>query len=256
MNNKFSFFTLPKSAIIDNNSQLEENEKSANSNSEFEDISLYAFEDDSFIEEYCYNNGNCNLYCDVGNNSLALLYSTNNDDSIISIYEPEGAYIAQQSNSKIERVAYIDKKHFLSLEKSTMLPKKLFTVFNSVIVVYDGVHKIKEMYDKFNKLNLKYSIMSKYIPASCIIDSIIDKINHYTVTRELNKDELLDDYSKLQNFQELCYDSIYRISDFITNPSHTDLRKLSDNLYTNSTNISKLMDLYLIDEFEQANEDR
>ena len=125
-----------------------------------------------------------------------------------------------------------------------------------VFIVYDDVIERKKMFEEFTKLDIQYSTVTQYIPAYSIIDSILDKVTHYTATRELDKDELLDDYSKLQNFQELCYDSIYRISDFITNPSNTDLRKLSDNLQKNSTNISNLMDLYLVDEYTHEDEER
>ena len=150
----------------------------------------------------------------------------------------------------------MNKNNFLSLVNRSSNLNRISVPFNSIHIIYDGVNKVKEMYDKFHKLNLRYSIMSKYIPASYIIDSTIDKINHYIATGELNRDELLDDYTKLQNFQELCYDSIYKISGFLADPSHTDLRSLSEGLQKNSTNISNLMDLYLIDDLKNQDKDR
>ena len=219
-------------------------------------MAIYTLDDDSFIEEYSFDNGDCSLYCDAGNDQLALLYSISHDDSVTTIYVPDGIYIAKKNDSKIERVIYIDKEDFLSLKQSSTLPKKLYALFNSIYIVYDDVIERKKMFEEFTKLDIKYSTVTQYIPAYSIIDSILDKVTHYTATRELDKDELLDDYSKLQNFQELCYDSIYRISDFITNPSNTDLRKLSDNLQKNSTNISNLMDLYLVDEYTHEDEER
>lgn len=254
MNNKFSFYTLPKSDVI-NDSEFEENEQTYDSN--VENISIYTLDDDTFIEEYSFDNGDCNLYCDAGNDTLELLYSASNNDSVTSIYVPDGIYIAKNIDSKNGKIFYLEKNDFLSIQESNINSSitlhKLFKVIN---FVYDNGIVNKKMYDEFTKLNIKYSTVTKYIPASSIIDSTIDKVTHYIATRELNKDELINDYSKLQNFQELCYDSIYRISDFITNPSNTDLRKLSDSLQKNSTNISNLMDLYLVDDYMYENEER
>ena len=89
MNNKFSFLTLPKSDVI-NNGELEENDNS--NDSDIENMAIYTLDDDSFIEEYSFDNGDCSLYCDAGNDQLALLYSISHDDSVTTIYVPDGVY--------------------------------------------------------------------------------------------------------------------------------------------------------------------
>ena len=55
----------------------------------------------------------------------------------------------------------------------------------------------------------------------------------------------------MQNFQELCYDSISKIAPFIDNPSSIDLRNLSENLQKNLNNISHLLDNYLEEELKE-----
>ena len=70
---------------------------------------------------------------------------------------------------------------------------------------------------------------------------------------KFNKDYILKEYINLQNFQELCYDSIAILAPFVNDPSSTDLRCLTENLQKNLNNISNLLDIYLEDELK--NED-
>ena len=58
----------------------------------------------------------------------------------------------------------------------------------------------------------------------------------------------------MQNFQELCYDSISKIAPFIDKPSIVDLRSLSENLQKNLNNISHLLDNYLEEELKEDDE--
>ena len=55
-----------------------------------------------------------------------------------------------------------------------------------------------KLYERFKDLFKKYSLASNYLPATCIIESILEIINHYIATKELDKDNLLANYIQLQ----------------------------------------------------------
>ncbi len=68
---------------------------------------------------------------------------------------------------------------------------------------------------------------------------------------KFNKDYILKEYVDLQNFQDLCYDSITRLAPFVNSPSNVDLRYLIENLQKNLNNISNLLDMYLENELKK-----
>ena len=70
---------------------------------------------------------------------------------------------------------------------------------------------------------------------------------------KFNKDYILKEYINLQNFQDLCYDSITILAPFVNNPSNVDLRYLTENLQKNLNNISNLLDMYLENELRNEN---
>ena len=81
----------------------------------------------------------------------------------------------------------------------------------------------------------------------------MNEINSYIATGNLNKDCILKEYIDLQNFQDLCYDSIAILAPFVNAPSSVDLRCLTENLQKNLNNISNLLDIYLEDELKDEN---
>lgn len=275
-NNKYSFLTYSKSDIIDleydNNAVSKYNPNDKDNSSV--DIKLYSFHDDKIIQEYCFETDDTSLYFSTENdNELALVYQSeyNSDENVTVhyIYQPDGMYTATQNNDgTLSSIIYIDAKNFQKINKKceqfSNIPilKKLNNFTSDLIVAHKAIvvatsNKVVEnetsikLYDKFKDLFKKYSLAVNYIPASCIIQDILEIVNHYIATGELDKNTLLNNYIQLQNFQEICSSSIKDISQFVQNPSNTDLRNLCDNLNSRLKNLEYFVNLYLEKELKE-----
>lgn len=267
--NKYSFLTVKKSDVLSTDVNTSSESISdvgvipnANeSDADYQEIEVFALEDDSIIQEYCFENADTTLYLDNGNETLSTLYDFSSDDNgkTFSIYTPDGVYIAAEEEQQIQAITYMNAKRFQTMCKkadraisssppiSSIFKSDLdcFCTLHSTPIALNGEILDAPSYQKFKKLFTKYFMVSQYIPASSIIDSIQGMLHHYIATGELDQNLLTSEYIKLQNFQELCYNSIYKISHFVENPSSVDLRDLSDSLQKSSRNISNLIDLYL-----------
>lgn len=242
---------------------------SINPRTNYEEISTYTAFNGRIVEEYCFDTSDCTLYRDNDDNTLSPLYSSVNDadGECISIYKPNGVYIAMKKDNGFDSILYIDAKDFqtisntLDFKVSIPILKQIYhkfleqyTTSHSLSIVssrkIENSENNSSFYEEFKKLFIRYSSASQYIPAHSIINDILGMLNRYIATGILDKSFLIE-YMHLFNFHELCYDSIEETTLFVTDSSHTDLRKLSDSLQKNANNISKLLNLYLKEKIER-----
>ena len=179
MTNKYSFYNVKKSDIFD----LYDNPT--------ESIS----ENDNSIEN---TKGETKLYRDNGDGTLAILYEcekNDNSSNIITLYTPNGVYNVVSADDKINFASYMSAESFVSLinltSKASKAPFKTisqakaqhYAKYNSFPIVIDENIIQPGEYNILKDLYNRYSTATKYLPASNIIDSILEKINHYIATR-------------------------------------------------------------------------
>ena len=119
------------------------------------------------------------------------------------------------------------------------------TNHNLPIMLNGNLISNDDLYKNFKTLYNKYTLISDYIPANSILTKLLNMVTTYIATGQINKKALLQDYIKLQNFQNICYDSIHKLAPFVENPAKVDLRNLSEGLQKNLSNLSKLISIHL-----------
>ncbi len=277
MSSKYSFYNIKKSDVLDLYNNNKKNNNNVNMdidmsdgiyifddlNSDKVEISIYIHENDLIMQECCFQTGEVRLFRDNEDGTLSVLYECRKvgDLSFSIIYTPSNAYNIMAIGDKLNFASYISAENFEKLIKLTDMPSKVVSEMTSKIfisnnaypfVVNGNILNTKE-YEAFKKLYTRYSIATKYIPASNILNNLLSEINQYIATGNFNKDCIFKEYINLQNFQELCYDSISTLAPFVNDPSSVDLRSLTEKLQRNLNNISNLLDIYL--ENELRNED-
>ena len=88
------------------------------------------------------------------------------------------------------------------------------------------------------------------IPTLILLKNILSDINHYAATKELDKDNLLNKFTALHNFQEFCYSTIEDIAPFVEDPTSVDLQNLSEKISKKISNIDKQIHIYLENELK------
>ncbi len=266
MSSKYSFYNIKKSALLDLYSKMPVSTVNDNANNVYgnsQEISLYIHNSNLIMQECCLQTGKFRLLRDNQDGTLAVLYECIRKGNLhyITLYTSSNAYSVITIGDSLHFVSYISSENFEKLIKITDIPSKvigeitskIFISRNAFPLLVNGDIIYNEEYEKFKKLYTRYSVATKYTPASNILNNLLNEINSYIATGNLNKDCILKDYIDLQNFQDLCYDSIAILAPFVNAPSSVDLRCLTEKLQTNLNNISNLLDMYL--ENELRNED-
>ena len=266
----YSFCTLPKEEILPSDSK----ESSLNDTNMINDSSatneisdVFCYYDEKIIQEYDFGTGETALYRDNEDGTLSLLFTNfthENGNDVATIFTNTGVfYIIFDEKKSIDTITYIDGQKYNTIMKNNYSQAVVDSLIyrNVKYLVLDKQLCYVQNFDVMSSLEslkksfVRYSMASKYIPANIIIDEILEIIHKYIATQQINKDLLLERFIELQNFQDLCYESISTISQFITNPQNIDYRNLCNALEKKSNNISNLIDLYLSDELKEVNHD-
>ncbi len=259
LNNPYSFFVFDKSEIF------------SDANDDY--CTIYSKQDDNIIQEYCFSDGYTALYRKVGDDKLAILYVSepSEDLTTISIYTPTTLYQGIQINDDFEHLVYMHRYDLVLsaiISNSTkgipgcknfsnyLSEKYMKNHLNYLVYNYQSVTtgENQSYLKEFKNNYIRYTMASKLIPAQYTIKSILGIVNNYIATGKINMDELLTEYIHLQNFQEICSETIQNLSSFVYTPSNTDLRKLCDFLNHKINNIENLINMYLSNELERDNE--
>ena len=277
---KYSFFKYKRSSILENldfqndmNDDFGEKENDEDINTQ--DVGFFFVNEGTVIEYYDQETGYTALYRSIPNDELAVIYESQyypKEESEVSyIYRPNGMYtISHNPEGTTTAIAYISKEKFIALDKmsnnflSAIPFIKHFQDFNSDKFTDKHVKNIMakgqitssspEITNHYNiarKLDNRYGLASQYIVAYKIFSDILEKVNHYIATRQLDRNELLKDYMNLSNFAEICSSTLEDLSAFIVDPKKTDLRKLSDTLTKRSNNLNHFIDIYLEEELKE-----
>ena len=270
MDNPYSFCTFNQSDLFYSDNTIE-NENSIITDIPNEDEQTYLYEHYGILQEYCYTNGNTNLYNKFGNDKLALLYERSQDKNKttnVLIYNCNMCYISTLKSDYFDIISYTDAKDFMFIENVLSITSKLPIVrrvgnslcnkyssnhLNSILVngQFISTSKNKLLADDFRKTYMRYNMATNLIPAQCTIKEILKIIHKYIVTGKLDETNLLTNYIHLQNFAQMCSGTITQLADFISNPSCIDLRNLCDFLNKKIHNIENLINMYLSNELEK-----
>lgn len=258
--NKYSFYIIKKDIL---SNSVDVSDISDTSNIKLIDtFDRFTHLNEQIVEEYSFESKSISLYRDNGDNTLSLLYESTtdeNDEQTNFVFTPHGVYSAFiDKNSILQNVFYSTEKDFNMIsEKSEYYNENRLTKYisqHSTPIIIGGRDLgfcDPEHLRTFKRLYMQYTIASKYIPADCIIQEILEIAHHYIATKELDKDLLVTKFNELQHFEDLCYDSISQVSEFINNCENVDFRVLCERLQKNSKNISNLLELYLEDKIEE-----
>lgn len=257
----YSFCTLPKEDILPSDYQKSSTNDIIATN---EPTNIFCYCDEQMIQEYDFGTGETSLYRDNEDGSLSLLFASfthENGNDVAAIFTKTGLFhILFDEKKSIDTITYIDGQKYNTIIKNNYSQDQVNALFyrNTKYLVLDKQICYVREFDVMSSLDIlkksfaRYSIATKYIPANIIIDEILEIIHKYIATQQMDKDLLLERFVELQNFQDLCYDSISNISQFITEPENVDYRNLCNTLEKNSNNISNLIDLYLSDELKET----
>lgn len=253
--------------LIDS-SQIYEN----NNNEDFIDI----FEYENISMEYSFKTGETALYLKNSDCQYELLYDSNINNGIqnASFYDKDSVYILSNynhNNGFIESLNYIPKNIFIKfmntfgqdyknvlLKKASDLLSIPYMLKHFVRLICDNNYynnsSNQYLFDNYRKTYVKYTLATMLIPVSNILDNFIKDVHNYIVTRKFDSSIFKRRLLELQNFKDICPNSISLISSFIKNPTTTDLHQLCDSLEKNLSNIDNLISLYLEDELNLGNE--
>lgn len=268
--NNYSFYTFHKNEIFGDMIEYDDNTPDDDEHYN-ENECVFSHSNDSIIQLYDFTNGNTELYRDLGNNELALLYTSeaiSKDDVSITIFNFDKFYTALSTENRIKNVYLMDKQEFLFINN---LPPLLFKIpglkyinnylaglhsnKNMDVLMYEGkitASQNKRIFlNEFKQLYMRYKMASILIPAQSIIKQILKDINQYIASGKLNQKDLLTNYIQLLNFQEYCPGCIQTISPIINDLNSADLRNICDYLTTKIGNMENLINMYLSDELEK-----
>lgn len=238
------------------------------------DIDIFQYNNNNFIQTYCFENGSTALYKNVGNDKLAILYEKEFDkegNELGNIYTSDTFYCALQKNNKFVRVISTNAKDFSTITKISRLSlycsglpllnrittyaSDKYSQNHCNTIVYDSTlidePQNRALYKDFKSRYMTYERATNYIPAGSIINKIIQMLHHYIATNKIDEEALLVEYMKLMNFQEMCSSSISKLAPFIHDHNSTDLRTLCEQLQHNVHNIESFIDINLRDELEK-----
>lgn len=234
-------------------------------------INIFSYE--NLTVEYDFQSGKAALYIQRSEQEYELLYESSIVDDIenSSFYSKDNAYILINYNHKtgdIEKLDCIPKTSFIQYAKkfsknfksdfinsinefiSTLYIAKHSTnlIYNNNNYNYSKDNSNQKLFKEYRKLFVQYNSAKTLIPVSSILDEVITNIHKYISTGKLDIEKIKKNFLELQNFKDVCNNSISLIGSFINNPNSTDLRSLCDGLEKNLHNIDNLIDLYLEDE--------
>lgn len=268
--NNYSFYTFHKNEIFGDMIEYDDNTPDDDEHYN-ENECVFSHSNDSIIQLYDFTNGNTELYRDLGNNELALLYTSeaiSKDDVSITIFNSDKFYTALSTENRIKNVYSMDKQEFLFINNLPLLLFKipglkyinnylagLHSNKNMDVLMYEGkitASQNKRIFlNEFKQLYMRYKMASILIPAQSIIKQILKDINQYIASGKLNQKDLLTNYIQLLNFQEYCPGCIQTISPIINDLNSADLRNICDYLTTKIGNMENLINMYLSDELEK-----
>ena len=125
--NNYSFYTFHKNEIFGDMIEYDDNTPDDDEHYN-ENECVFSHSNDSIIQLYDFTNGNTELYRDLGNNELALLYTSeaiSKDDVSITIFNSDKFYTALSTENRIKNVYLMDKQEFLFINN---LPPLLFKI--------------------------------------------------------------------------------------------------------------------------------
>lgn len=275
MDNPYSFYALNKyeryRPLEDNTENLLAENSETDSYNNDDIMSIYAYRE--IIQEYYFSNGNTFLYREFGEDKLALLYEREQHDSentAISIYNSDTIFTGILRSNEFTTIAYINANDFLFVDNVNHITSRIPMIkhiTNNITDRYIQNHltplvvdnqfintaQNKLLADNFRKTYMRYNMATNLIPAQRTLKNILQLVNRYIATGELNKTNLLTEYIHLQNFAEMCSGTTQKLADFVYNESSVDLRELCDFLQNRIVNIDKLINMYLSDELEKDN---
>lgn len=251
---------------IYNSESVEDSYKKANPDEHYIDVFSY----ENLAIEYDFKSGQSTLYLQKSDKEYEILYESSNADDIENsyFYSKDNAYILTNFNNKtgnIERLDCISKTAFIqsinefsrdfhngfinSINKiiATSHISKYFTTLIINNKYCENIYN-KNLFKEYRKLFVKYKSAATLIPVSNILDEVISNIYQYISTGNLDSEKLNKNFLELQNFKDVCKNSISLLSSFISNPKSTNLRNLCGSLEKNLHNIDNLINLYLEDE--------
>lgn len=211
----------------------------------------------SFLYDFSLKNNTTNLYYDINENSLALLYKSSiaeDGSKDISIYKPHFVYIVSEKNNTFQTVSYCSAKNY------SLITKKLPNFINEFLgnqfctpIIKNGhvVSEDKELQKNFKNSYKQYSILSSYIPAYYSLNGILDVINHHIATGDLNKNNLLNYYIILYELKDIFPDIYEKVVFFINNLDNINYQEFCDTMQHKLRNMKILIDSNLENEFEK-----
>lgn len=260
---------------VKNMDSSQNTDSSQNSDSDTMDVDIFTY--DNLCQEYNFKTGEVALYKQRPDELYELLYHSDigEDFRVTNFYSKNSAFVLKTDISNDKQIYFLDyypRENFVNFMNSILkyentknfLLKKLYPfmcnygitsnssrlIENSVLLTdtYNN-YALKE----YKNLFIKYSCTTAYIPISSILENTIDDINNYIASGNLDLNTLKRRLFELESFKQVCPTSYTLISNFITNPNDTDLRRLSLNLQKNMNNIDNLIHLYMKDELNIQN---
>lgn len=272
MNYDENLFTTSADKIY--NGQVTDTCRSEDPDVDYIDIFNY----ENLVLECNFSSGKYVLYLQKSDTEYEILYECSNINGIenSSFYSKNNVFILTDYNhntSDIRKLDCIPKKNFIEAIKrySTNSNNKIFNYLNDIrLANYSLIHSIPlisegkyiseystnvHLFQEYRKLFVKYRSAITLIPISNILDEIISSLHEYIATGKFDIEKFNKSYLELQNYSEICSNSISLLYSFIQNPRSTNLQNLCDDIGKNLKNVENLIDLYLEEELNMIDKE-
>ncbi len=247
LKNRYSFYTLKNSQdfmdLYSKNTEKKEKitQKYYLPTNTQEETNFFTYK--KIYQEYSYKSGISKVFHDLEKNKLELLY--NRDKDMSNFFDLNGVYLAKETEKGLKKLFYITKDEFL-------YKSKINDKYNCLEIIKDykftDITSSQRYFDRFNKINIQYKMISNYIPALNFLKSILQTAYKFIATRTLSEEmqlDLIQNYMVLTKLGKSCHGSVKLVSDLVFKPYDIDLRNFCCQLEQKINNIEYLLDIYL-----------